>query len=154
MGLPSQRGKQRPHRELPLVYAKRLGEQGKFCFQSSGASCKKTDMIVKDILYRNEDIDYGLNVIFKLDDNTFLLFDSIGFSFVEKANLLDNKWKHCSYWKNKSQINGIYEDELTAYFVVFSNGDILYIYINPLVEMKKLDKKCVSFCQMIRIIMT
>ena len=85
-------------------------------------------MIVKDILYRNEDIDYGLNVIFKLDDNTFLLFDSIGFSFVEKANLLDNKWKHCSYWKNKSQINGIYEDELTAYFVVFSNGDILYIY--------------------------
>ena len=111
-------------------------------------------MIVKDILYRNKDIDYGLNVIFKLDDNTFLLFDSIGFSFVEKANLLDNKWKHCSYWKNKSQINGIYEDELTAYFVVFSNGDILYIYINPLVEMKKSDKKCVSFCQMIRIIMT
>ncbi len=87
-------------------------------------------MIVKDILYRNEDIDYGLNVIFKLDDNTFLLFDSIGFSFVEKANLLDNKWKHCSYWKNKSQINGIYEDELTAYFVVFSNGDILYISIH------------------------
>ena len=42
--------------------------------------------------------------------------------------MLDNKWKHCSYWKNKSQINGIYEDELTAYFVVFSNGDILYIY--------------------------
>ena len=71
-------------------------------------------MIVKDILCRNEDIDYGLNVIFKLDDNTFLLFDSIGFSFVEKANLLDNKWKHCSYWKNKSQINGIYEDELTC----------------------------------------
>ena len=100
-------------------------------------------MIVKDILYRNKDIDYGLNVIFKLDDNTFLLFDSIGFSFVEKANLLDNKWKHCSYWKNKSQI-----------ILLYSQTVIYYIYINPLVEMKKLDKKCVSFCQMIRIIMT
>ena len=34
------------------------------------------DMIVKDILCRNEDIDYGLNVIFKLDDNTFLRYIS------------------------------------------------------------------------------
>ena len=29
---------------------------------------------------------------------------------------------------NKLRIDGIYEDELTAYFVVFSNGNILYIY--------------------------
>ena len=74
------------------------GEKKRGCINfDTPSSCKKTDMIVKDILYRNKDIDYGLNVIFKLDDNTFLLFDSIGFSFVEKANLLDNKWKHCSY---------------------------------------------------------
>ena len=85
-------------------------------------------MIVKDILYRNKDIDYGLNIIFKLDDNKFLLFDSIGFSFVEEINLMDNRWKHSLHWGNKLRIDGIYEDELTAYFVVFSNGNILYIY--------------------------
>ncbi len=62
-------------------------------------------MIVKDILYRNVDIDYGLNVIFRLDDDTFLLFDSIGFSFVEEVNLLANTWKHCPYWNNKLQID-------------------------------------------------
>ncbi|MEZ7684239.1 hypothetical protein [Prevotella histicola] len=111
-------------------------------------------MIVKDILYRNKDIDYGLNIIFKLDDNKFLLFDSIGFSFVEEINLMDNRWKHSLHWGNKLRIDGIYEDELTAYFVVFSNGNILYIYINPLMEMKRSDKKCVLFCQVIQIIKT
>ena len=74
-------------------------------------------MIVKDILYRNKDIDYGLNIIFKLDDNKFLLFDSIGFSFVEEINLMDNRWKHSLHWGNKLRIDGIYEDELTAYFL-------------------------------------
>ncbi|MBQ6311331.1 MAG: hypothetical protein IJK74_07280 [Bacteroidales bacterium] len=85
-------------------------------------------MIIKDILYKNEDLDYGLNVILRLDDNRNLLFDSVGFSFVDDSNLPNKQWKHYPYCDNQLDIAGIYEDELTAYFVLFSNSYILYIY--------------------------
>lgn len=85
-------------------------------------------MIVKDILYKNEDLDYGLNVILKLDDNRNLFFDSVGFSLVGDSNLPNKQWKHFPYSDNQLDIEGIYEDELTAYFVLFSNDYILYIY--------------------------
>ena len=85
-------------------------------------------MIVKDILYKNEDLDYGLNVILKLDDNRNLFFDSVSFSFVDDSNLPNKKWEQYLYGENQLDIVGIYEDELTAYFVLFSNGCILHIY--------------------------
>ena len=85
-------------------------------------------MIVKDILYKWENLGYyGLNVIFKLDDNKTLLFDSLKFSFVDDLNL-NNRWKYLPHCNDKLLIEGIYEDEITSYFVQFSNGYIFYIY--------------------------
>ena len=86
-------------------------------------------MIVKDILYNWEDLGYdGLIVVFKLEDNRNLLFNSLSFSFVDDLILSDKKWKHFPLGDNQLDIEGIYEDEMTSYFVQFSNGEIFYIY--------------------------
>lgn len=89
---------------------------------------EKKHMIVKEILYNiDENIYCGLNVIFKLDDNRNLLFDSARFSFVDHFNLLNKRWKHFPLCVDQLEIAGIYEDEIAAYFVLFSNGYIFFI---------------------------
>jgi len=74
---------------------------------------------VKGIYYLVEEGHYGLKMILEFEDTEYLYFDSCKFLFKknEKSNLITSKWTKMEY------------PELDiAYFIRFSNNDILHIY--------------------------
>ncbi|MDR6563429.1 MULTISPECIES: hypothetical protein [unclassified Arcicella] len=87
--------------------------------------------ILKNIYYTFEVGSYGLKILFDLNI-TLLLFDSVSFVYINKNEFDKFKnWKRLDYGKllnGNIDITEIKEDELTSYFVKFSNDDILYIY--------------------------
>jgi len=86
---------------------------------------------LKNIYYLNEDSNYGLKILFDLN-NILLLFDSISFVYISNDQLSNFKhWKTLNYLdlsKESIDIKIIKEDELTSYFVELTNQDILYIF--------------------------
>ena len=84
--------------------------------------------------YYDEKIEhYGLQILFKFYSNNYLLFNSTEFIFLDDIEKLDKlyNWKAIDYPEfstKKLHIKNIKEDELTSYFIEFSNGDIFYIY--------------------------
>jgi len=84
--------------------------------------------------YYNKKIEhYGLQILFKFYSNNYLLFDSSNFILLNDIKIFDKlfRWKKIDYPELSTknvQIKNIMEDELTCYFIEFSNNDIFYIY--------------------------
>jgi hypothetical protein len=89
------------------------------------------EKILKNIYYNFEVGNYGLKIIFDLS-STLLLFDSTSFEYINKNEFDKFKnWKKLNngnFLNSNIKISEIKEDELTSFFVKFSNDDILYIY--------------------------
>ena len=88
---------------------------------------------VKGIYYLVEEGHYGLKMILEFEDTEYLYFDSCKFLLKknEKSNLITSKWTKLEYpelEKDDVYIKEIKEDEAIAYFIRFSNNDILHIY--------------------------
>ena len=92
---------------------------------------------VKGIYYLVEEGHYGLKMILEFEDIEYLYFDSCKFLFKknETLNLITSKWTKLEYpelepelEKDDVYIKEIREDEAIAYFIRFSNNDILHIY--------------------------
>ena len=88
---------------------------------------------VKSIYYLVEEGHYGLKMILEFEDTEYLCFDSCKFQIKknETLNLITSKWTKLEYpelEKDDVYIKEIKEDEVIAYFIRFSNNDILHIY--------------------------
>ena len=92
---------------------------------------------VKGIYYLVEESHYGLKMILEFENTEYLYFDSCKFLFKknETLNLITSKWTKLEYpelepelEKDDVYIKEIREDEAIAYFIRFSNNDILHIY--------------------------
>ena len=88
---------------------------------------------VKGIYYLVEEGHYGLKMILEFEDTEYLYFDSCKFQIKknETSNLITSKWTKLEYpelEKDDIYIKEIKEDEAIAYFIRFSNNDILHIY--------------------------
>ena len=86
---------------------------------------------IKQIYFQNTNTNYGLKILFEFS-SSYLFFDSVSFNVITKSGFqIDlNQWDTIDY---PSIENGLYvldvkEDELTAYFIKFSNEDIMQIY--------------------------
>ncbi|TWP30776.1 hypothetical protein ETU09_00215 [Apibacter muscae] len=86
--------------------------------------------INKIYFHYNDNSDYGLYILFELNDRGYLLFDSTSFLLLAEIDKYKNfTWKEINYKVDKGLfIINIKEEELVNYFVEFSNNDILYIY--------------------------
>ena len=88
---------------------------------------------VKGIYYLVEEGHYGLKMILEFEDTEYLYFDA-GKAQIKKnetLNLITSKWTKLEYpelEKDDVYIKEIKEDEAIAYFIRFSNDDILHIY--------------------------
>ena len=76
---------------------------------------------------------YGLKLLLEFDSNNYLLFDSTDFISLNNVEELKKRynWKEVNYPELSTKdvyIKNIMEDELTSYFIEFSNDDILYVY--------------------------
>jgi hypothetical protein len=71
---------------------------------------------------------YGLQLVIEFNDGEHLYFDSVKFS-LEKKTALDDfiQIKNYDYLIGE-YIESIRQDEITNYFIEFSNKTILYIY--------------------------
>ena len=72
-------------------------------------------------------------MILEFEDTEYLYFDSCKFQIKknETLNLITSKWTKLEYpelEKDDVYIKEIKEDEAIAYFIRFSNNDILHIY--------------------------
>ncbi|WP_158827200.1 hypothetical protein [Mucilaginibacter lacusdianchii] len=79
----------------------------------------------------NRNVHYGLQVLFQFDNGLYLYFDSARFKLMQNDNpVKSNDWNlivyHCL--SDGVTIVNIKEDELTSYFLEFSNGDIFFIF--------------------------
>ena len=88
---------------------------------------------VKGIYYLVEEGHYGLKMILEFEDSEYLYFDPCKFQIIknETLNLITSKWTKLEYpeiEKDDVYIREIKEDESIAYFIRFSNDDILHIY--------------------------
>lgn len=88
---------------------------------------------VKAIYYLVKEGHYGLKIVLEFGDNDYLYFDSYKFSFKENEKLepIISKWIKLDYPELENDniyIKEIKEDEGIAYFIRFSNNDILHIY--------------------------
>lgn len=88
---------------------------------------------VKGIYYLVEEGHYALKMILEFEDTEYLCFDSCKFQIKknETLNLITSKWTKLEYpelEKDDVYIKEIKEDEAIAYFIRFSNDDILHIY--------------------------
>ena len=72
---------------------------------------------------------YELKLLIELNNEHFILFDSIEFKIVTKKDIL-NEYNWIAVQLNPSikYIKDIKEDELTHYFITFNDDSILYIY--------------------------
>lgn len=88
---------------------------------------------IKSILYKEianpySTNQYGLAIIIIMQKEC-LYFDSSSFCFVKSTNKIFNKQKwHIVSDLNDSKIAEIHEDELSAYFILFTDRSIMYIY--------------------------
>jgi len=86
---------------------------------------------ILNIYHSQEEGNYGLHILFEMSD-TYLLFNSSVFLFQERNQTSSlGKWTRIDYKElihNEVSIIEIKEDESAAYFIKFSNYDILYIY--------------------------
>lgn len=86
---------------------------------------------IESIHYLVSEGHYGLKLAVVLVEGQCLYFDSSRFSLVDnKEFVMDPSWVELAYEKQEKQISlvEIKEDEAVAYFIKFSNNDILYIY--------------------------
>ena len=85
---------------------------------------------VKGIYYLVEEGHYGLKMILEFEDTEYLCFDSCKFQIKknEILNLITSKWTKLEYPELEKDDIYIKEDEAIAYFIRFSNNDILHIY--------------------------
>lgn len=88
---------------------------------------------IKTIFYKEianpySNNQYGLNIIIMMQ-NKWLYFDSSSFFLIKSPSEKFNKqkWTIVSNLDNNKIIE-IYEDELSAYFILFANRAIMYIY--------------------------
>jgi hypothetical protein len=86
---------------------------------------------IKQIYFQNMNTNYGLKILFEFS-SSYLFFDSVSFNVITKSGFqIDlDQWDIIDY---PSIENGLYvldvkEDELTTYFIKFSNEDIMQIY--------------------------
>ena len=82
----------------------------------------------KEIAYPYSNNQYGLAIIIMMQKKC-LYFDSSSFYFVKSPsdNFNKQKWNIVSDL-NDNKIAAIHEDELSAYFILFTNSKIMYIY--------------------------
>lgn len=77
------------------------------------------------------DTPYGLKLRIDFSGDACLFFDSNRFYFSERRTMLEKdgwkKWEQ-GQWAPGVSVTAIREDELTAYFILFSDGSILHIY--------------------------
>ena len=90
------------------------------------------DRKLVDILFFAErDSQYGLHLIFRFAKG-YLYFNPNRFSIANDNDIYQLfKWEKVSYEAIGSGLSiiKIREDEVTSYFVEFSNGDIFFIYL-------------------------
>ena len=82
----------------------------------------------KEIAYPYSNNQYGLAIIIMMQKKC-LYFDSSSFYFVKSPsdNFNKQRWNIVSDL-NDNKIAAIHEDELSAYFILFTNSKIMYIY--------------------------
>lgn len=82
----------------------------------------------KEIANPYSNKQYGLNIIIMMQNN-WLYFDSLSFCLVKSTSEKFNKqkWTIVSSLDNNKIIE-IHEDELSAYFILFADKAIMYIY--------------------------
>ena len=88
---------------------------------------------VQAIYYLVKEGHYGLRIILELEDSEYLYFDSYKFLLKKnkKLKLITSEWTKLDYpdlEKDNIYIKEIKEDDTVAYFIRFSNNDILHIY--------------------------
>lgn len=88
---------------------------------------------VKAIYYLVKEGHYGLRIILELEDSEYLYFDSYKFLLKKnkKLKLITSEWTKLDYpdlEKDNIYIKEIKGDDTVAYFIRFSNNDILHIY--------------------------
>lgn len=90
----------------------------------------KIERIILNIYHqRGSEEHYNIKILIEFE-NKYLLFNSHSFIFINKADyVLEEEWKKLNYDCSIEEIflERIREDELTSYFLEFSNSDILYI---------------------------
>ena len=88
---------------------------------------------IKSVLYKEIANPYSTNqhglAIIIMMQKEYLYFDSSSFCFVKSTSKIFNKQKwHIVSDLNDSKIAEIHEDELSAYFILFTDRSIMYIY--------------------------
>ena len=88
------------------------------------------DFKVKNIyFYDDKNEIYNLNLLVEFIENKYLYFDSASFNITDNTDILNHcSWKKIEFLEENTNIISIKEDELTSYFILFSNNDILYIF--------------------------
>ncbi len=88
------------------------------------------DFKVKNIyFYDDKNEIYNLKLLVEFIENKYLYFDSASFNITDNTDILNQcSWKKIEVLEENTNIISIKEDELTSYFILFSNNDILYIF--------------------------
>ena len=88
------------------------------------------DFKVKNIyFYDDKNEIYNLKLLVEFIENKYLYFDSASFNITDNTDILNQcSWKKIEILEENTNIISIKEDELTSYFILFSNNDILYIF--------------------------
>ena len=87
--------------------------------------------IIKKIYHFFDDSSpYGLSILFLFSNNQYLLFDSFRFYFGSNITIFNKyDWKEISHNSfEKNTIVKIKEDEMSNFFILFSDKSIFHIY--------------------------
>jgi hypothetical protein len=86
---------------------------------------------VEELYAYTDSSPYGLKLLVRMSDNSCLYFDSTRFFYGRTTDLLKkHDWKKITYDFSVSPVyvKGVRQDEVTNYFIHFSDASILHIY--------------------------